>query len=172
MLLKQNSKGIFTAISCHNNLSSTHHPPFISRATATTYHHEICSDMPSFQNKLTPDQMLHISICFSKRLLQFYFHSKTETSCLSSRYVVLGPALAVFMFIYIEKCVCVCVRVCQGQTYPLGKGRWLLWAPKSQGPPIKFFIYKMRIKHRHAKVYYHDNHLRVQVERSSCVSCL
>ncbi len=30
------------------------------------------------------------------------------------------------------------------------------------------FIYEMRIKHRHADVYYYDNRLRVQVERASC----
>ncbi len=34
----------------------------------------------------------------------------------------------------------------QGRTYPLGKGRRLPWAPKSQGPPKMLFIYEMRIK--------------------------
>ncbi len=38
----------------------------------------------------------------------------------------------------------------QGQTYPLGKGRQLPWAPKSQGPPKMLFIHGMRIKHGHA----------------------
>ncbi len=38
----------------------------------------------------------------------------------------------------------------QGRTYPLGKGRRLPWAPKSQGPPKMLFIYKMRIKRGHA----------------------
>ncbi len=38
----------------------------------------------------------------------------------------------------------------QGRTYPLGKGRRLPWAPKSQGPPKMLFIYEMRIKRRHA----------------------
>ncbi len=38
----------------------------------------------------------------------------------------------------------------QGRTYPLGKGRWLPWAPKSQGPPKMIFIYEMRIKREHA----------------------
>ena len=28
----------------------------------------------------------------------------------------------------------------QGRTYPLGKGRRLPWAPKSQGPPNAFHI--------------------------------
>ncbi len=65
----------------------------------------------------------------------------------------------------------------QGRTYPLGKGRRLTWAPKSQGPPKMLFIYEMRIKRGHAngcglRVYYHDNRLRVRVERASCVSCL
>ncbi len=61
----------------------------------------------------------------------------------------------------------------QGWTYPLDKGRRLPWAPKSQGPPKMLFIYEMRIKRGHANVYgvhYHDNRLRVRVERASCVS--
>ncbi len=59
----------------------------------------------------------------------------------------------------------------QGWTYPLGKGRRLPWAPKSQGPPKMLFIFEMRIKLRDT-VYYHDNRLRVLVERASCTSCL
>ncbi len=46
----------------------------------------------------------------------------------------------------------------QGRTYPLGKGRWLPWAPKSQGPPKMLFIYEMRIKRGHANGF--------------CLSCL
>ncbi len=61
----------------------------------------------------------------------------------------------------------------QGRTYPLGKGRRLPRAPKSQGPPKMLFIYEMCIKRGHENgVYYHDNRLRVRVERASCVSCL
>ncbi len=60
----------------------------------------------------------------------------------------------------------------QGWTYPLGKGRRLPWAPKSQGPPKMLFIFEMRIKLRDTNVYYHDNRLRVLVERASCISCL
>ncbi len=58
------------------------------------------------------------------------------------------------------------------QAYPLAKGRWLPWAPKRQGPPKMLFIHEMRIKRGYANVYDHDNHLRVRVERASCVSCL
>ncbi len=32
------------------------------------------------------------------------------------------------------------MTVDQGRTYPLGKGRRLPWAPKSQGPPKMLFI--------------------------------
>ncbi len=53
----------------------------------------------------------------------------------------------------------------QGRTSPLGKDRRLPWAPKRQGPP------KMRTVAVYC-VYYHDSHLRVRVERASCVSCL
>ncbi len=60
----------------------------------------------------------------------------------------------------------------QGRTYPLGKGRRLPWAPRSQGPPKMLFIYDMRIKCGQENVYYHDNRLRVRVEHASCVSCL
>ncbi len=53
----------------------------------------------------------------------------------------------------------------QGRTYPLGKGRRLPWAPKSQGPPKVLFIYEKRIKRGHANVvYYHDNRLCVIAE--------
>ncbi len=38
----------------------------------------------------------------------------------------------------------------QGRTYPLGKGRRLPWAPKSQGPPKMLLIFEMRIKRGHA----------------------
>ncbi len=38
----------------------------------------------------------------------------------------------------------------QGQTYTLGKGRRLPWAPKSQGPPKMLFKCEIRIKRRHA----------------------
>ncbi len=53
----------------------------------------------------------------------------------------------------------------QGRTYPLGKGRRLPRAPKSQGPPKMLFIYEMRMKCGHENgVYYHDNRLRLRVE--------
>ncbi len=71
--------------------------PIIMRSVQTCLH---------FKTSSRRTKCYTISICFSKRLLQFYFHSKTETSCLSSRYVVLGPALAViYVYLYWKMCV-------------------------------------------------------------------
>ncbi len=40
--------------------------------------------------------------------------------------------------------------------------------PQKPMAPKTLFIYQMRIKRGHANVYYHDNRLRVRVERASC----
>ncbi len=51
------------------------------------------------------------------------------------------PKFQISIFVFTNSC---CVKdhfKRQGQTYPLGKGRRLPWAPKSQGPPKMLFIY-------------------------------
>ncbi len=47
-------------------------------------------------------------------------------------------------------CISQTMSCMQGRTYPLGKGRRLPWAPKSQWAPKKLFIYEMRLKRGHA----------------------